>query len=62
MPGTVFQYWSVTLPWAGVQEAEEAPFDGAGEEQAASTAAVVAAASAIPAKRILLNVFLPEND
>src|SRR5437879_8009304 len=50
MPGTVFQYWRVTLPVAGAQEGADAALDGA-VEQAASTATLVAAATTAPAKR-----------
>jgi hypothetical protein len=51
MPGTVFQYWRVTLPVAGAQDADDAVFDGADDEQAVSSAALVAAAMATPARR-----------
>src|SRR6266702_5023537 len=51
MPGTVFQYWRVTLPVAGAQDDDDAVFDGADEEQAVSRAALVAAAMATPARR-----------
>jgi hypothetical protein len=51
MPGTVFQYWRVTLPVAGAQDDADAVLDGAGDEQAASTATPVTAATATPAKR-----------
>jgi hypothetical protein len=64
MPGTVFQYWRVTLPFAGAQEAADASPDGAGDEHPASTA--IPAAAATTERRIRVTVLLifsvPEND
>ena len=54
MPGTVFQYWSVTLPFAGSQEAAAALSDGPDEEQPESTAIPVAATMA--ARRVRVTV------
>jgi hypothetical protein len=64
MPGTVFQYWRVTFPLAGVQEAADALSDGADDEQPARATRVAAAETA--ARRVRVTVLLmfsvPEND
>src|ERR1700754_542756 len=58
MPGTVFQYWRVTLPWAGSQaEADVAPV-GAGEEHAESAATLAAAVTTAPTRRMRVTVLL----
>jgi hypothetical protein len=64
MPGTVFQYWRVTLPFAGSQEDADASLDGAGDEHPASTATLAAAATAARLMRVtvLLISSVPEND
>jgi hypothetical protein len=64
MPGTVFQYWRVTFPLAGVQEAADALSEGAGDEHPASTTRVAAAATAARRVRVtlLLMFSVPEND
>jgi hypothetical protein len=63
MPGTVFQYWRVTLPFAGAQEAADALPDGAGDEHPASTAILAAAATARRMRVTVLLIFsVPEND
>jgi hypothetical protein len=63
MPGTVFQYWRVTLPFDGAQEAAEELPDGEGDEHPASTA--ILAVAAIAARRMRVTVLLiasvPEN-
>jgi len=47
MPGTVFQYWRVTLPFAGSQEAaDELLPDESDDEHPAITARLAAAATA----------------
>src|SRR5882757_7267475 len=58
MPGTVFQYWRVTLPFAGSQEAADEEPDGAGDEHAASTARLAAAATTAPPRRMRVAVVL----
>ncbi|WP_018560074.1 hypothetical protein OH779_37920 [Actinacidiphila glaucinigra] len=65
MPGTVFQYWRVTLPFAGAQESADALLpEGAGDEHPASTAMLAAAATAARRMRVtvLLMVSVPEDD
>jgi hypothetical protein len=64
MPGTVFQYWRVTLPFAGAQEAADVLPDGAGDEHPASTAALAAAATTARRMRVavLLIFSVPEDD
>jgi hypothetical protein len=59
MPGTVFQYWRVTLPFAGAQEeaAEELPELPDDDEQPASTAMLATAVTAA-ARRTREAVFL----
>ena len=60
MPGTVFQYWRVTLPFAGSQDAAAggASPTESGDEHAASTAMPAAAVKTAPARRMRVTVLL----
>jgi len=64
MPGTVFQYWSVTLPFAGSQDAADVLADGEDDEHPASRATLAAAATTARRMRVtvLLIVSVPDND
>jgi hypothetical protein len=64
MPGTVFQYWRVTLPFVGAQDDADALSDEPDEEHPASTTMLAVAAAT--ARRVRVTVLLmfsvPEND
>jgi hypothetical protein len=64
MPGTVFQYWRVTLPFAGSQEVADVLADGVDDEHPASTATLAATATTARRMRVtlLLIVSVPDND
>jgi hypothetical protein len=62
MPGTVFQYWSVTFPVDGLQDAVLLELVVAGEEQAARARdATIAVVAASPRTRALFPLMLKRS-